>query len=534
MMERFVERNGDFITGALIILLFGFMGAALLCTTASAIQTEITPAPVPTFISVNETTHAELLSHTYEIHRINQGDKVYLGDHIDFSGVVAGNDAIAWFAGGEPDPGAAPTVINLPDTKAGYYNFYVDPAIFTEHLGYWYKWNGYFESNGNTRAFWVAAAYRNTTDTAINGSVTNSSTLINGQYANVTLPEEEILPAKNIADILAVKGQPIVVNSGEQAKVWVFGRIDSLYDVVSLENKTVLSPQMVEGLETGTYTVITQYPGHNTIPEVLYNADNNQFESPWAKVKPVELNGLSPMLALDKFMTMVTTTDDPINKKTLVLQEPSLDISSMEQMSTYAAKGYYRDSNLRGNVTVFEVKGYTNVQAGTNLYFALDKDQQPRKVKWFNTTAQGKVVGDMRTFRVYIPVYWDNMQEGMHTISGYTNVGGSIYRDFPVRIMPADSFIPDETIKWIGNQNPWAPNLTPNDVVIQTKIVEKIIQVEVTPSPEAVYAAQKKVAEERDAANTAAMIGNTLIVITLLIVAVLLRWLYRMYRKAKE
>jgi len=533
-MQGFIERNGDFIAGALLIITMLMAGIVFMAPSASAISTEVTPTPAPTFIAVNQTTHSELLTHDYEIHRIEQGDKVYLGDHIDFSGVVAGNAAIAWFPGGEPDPTEQATVINLADRKAAYYDFYVDPAIFTEHLGYWYKWNGYFESNGNTRAFWVAAAYRNTTDTAINGSVTNTSALINGAYKNVTMPEEEILPAKNVADILAVHGQPIDINTYDNAKVWVFGRLDYLYDVKTIENKTMFSTSIVNNLEAGRYVVLTQYPGRNTIPEVSYNEEKNQLESPWAKIKPVDLNGLSPMLVLDKFKGMIDYTDDPIEEKILALQDPKIEIVSMEQVATQSAKGYFSNSNLRGNVTVFEVKGYTNVMTGTNMRFALDEDKQTRNVSWLNTTAKGKVIGDMRTFKVYIPVYWDEMQEGMHTISGYTAVGGSIYRDFPVRIMPADSFIPDPIIKWVDNQNPWAPNLTPNDVVIQTKIVEKIIQVEVTPSPEAVYAAQKKVVEERDKANTAAMIGNAFIVITLLIVAVLLRWLYRMYRKAKE
>jgi hypothetical protein len=161
----------------------------------------------------------------------------------------------------------------------------------------------------------------------------------------------------------------------------------------------------------------------------------------------------------------------------------------MDQVSTGSAKEYYKNPDSRGNVTLFDVKGYTNVQPGTIMNFALDEKDQTR-VHWFNTTAMNGNPGDMRTFEVFIPVYWDDLKAGvMHTISGYTDIGGSIFRDFPVRESPDHSFIPEQSVKWIDDRNPWVPTPTPITV---TQVVTQMVTVTipVTPSNEQVLAQQ--------------------------------------------
>ena len=491
--------------GWLLLIAVVLIAILAVVTPVIAISTDTTPAPEPIFIKANESTTTELLNHTYEIHRIQQGDKVYLGDHIDISGVVAGNKALVWFRGGDPDPAEQPYVIPLPDTKAGYFNFYVDPAIFSQMTGYIYKWNGYFEPSGNTHAFYIIARYRNATLTYPNGTMIETSNPTSGVYNVTPEPEEPILPAKHIADYLTVHGQNITIQTNGKSKMWVLGRIDGIYDQMSAENQT-LNKFQIEGLEAGKYQLLIQYPSKGGF-EVFYKPETQELftrnadQPPWVVNDPISLTSLAPVVTADTIKSVISSTNDTYDIQSLSVQNPEIQLVSMDETYTRTAKEYYDNSNLRGDVTVFDVRGYTNVLPGTNLYFALDERNQ-NKIKWFNTTAEGEFPGDMRMFKVLIPVYWDEMKEGMHTISGYTDVGGSIYRDFPVRTSPDHSFIPNQSVKWIDNRSPWVPTPTPITVTqVVTRVVTQIVTIPVTPSNEQVYAQQKAAQDKVNSEN---------------------------------
>jgi hypothetical protein len=463
---------------------------------ASAISSDTEPTPTPFFVNYTPVSQTELTNHTYVIHRIQQGDKVYLGDHIDISGVVAGNKALVWFRGGEPDPSEQPYVIPLPDTKAGYYDFYVDPAIFSQMTGDIWKWNGYVESNGNMHAFYIVARYRTTTLTFPNGTSIDTNTTATGPYNVTPSPKEPILPAKRVADYLTVHEQGITIQTNGKSKLWVLGRKDGIYDQISHDNQSI-SEYQIGNLESGTYQLLIQYPGKDGF-EVFYNNETEQLythladQPPWIVDNPVSLYGLTPVIAGDKIKEAIGKTTNTYDIQSLVVQEPLIQLVSMEFVSVYKAKDYYKNTNLRGDVTLYDVKGYTNVQTGTNLYFALDETKQTGKIKWYNATAQGEYLGDMRTFEAFIPVYWDEMKEGMHTVSGYTDVGGSIFRDFPIRVSQnTDSPVPVPTVMWVDNRNPWVPTPTPEIIKqVVTQVVVQTITIPVTPSNEQVYEQQ--------------------------------------------
>jgi hypothetical protein len=517
-------RDLKWIAGVLLICLLILAAITLLIPGVSAESTEVTQTPTPVKVNITPFNMTEQLNRTYEIHRISQGDVVYLGDHIDISGVVAGNKALAWFVGGEPDASDIPHVINLPVQKAGYYNFYIDPEVFSGMTGYWYKWNGYYESNGNTRAFYVVASYRNTTMTYPNGTVVNTSEILTGKYNATPKLPPDILPKKHVSDYLVTKGDSFNITVKEATHVWLFGRVDQLLDYRSVNDSIDFSSGFLSGCEAGSYTLIMQTVGNISSDfTVKYNSDDNTimwFDPKLFMIHSESFDGYSPQVAREKFIELIPSFSDDFQTYKMEIEEPSLDIKSMDFVSTGSAKEYYRDSSLRGNVTLYDIRGYTNALPGTTLRFALDEKQQER-VHWYNTTVMGEYLGDMRYFKIYVPIYWDDMKEGMHTISGYSETGGSIYRDFPIRIAPEHSFIPNQSVKWVDDRNPWVPTPPPEIITVIEKVPGPTVTVyvTVTPSETVVRAQQEKIIDEKIAFWVPRIITTVIGLIVLLYLA---------------
>ena len=90
--------------------------------------------------------------------RIVQGQTVYVGEIIDISGVLPPYSQLAYWDGMNMYDSAPTYVINLPVANEGWYNFYVDPAIFSNRPGAWYKYDSTigYEPKGNNLAFVVA------------------------------------------------------------------------------------------------------------------------------------------------------------------------------------------------------------------------------------------------------------------------------------------------------------------------------------------------------------------------------------------
>jgi hypothetical protein len=133
-------------------------------------------------------------------------------------------------------------------------------------------------------------------------------------------------------------------------------------------------------------------------------------------------------------------------------------------------------------------------------------------------------------------VYWDDMKEGMHRISGYTDAGGSIYRDFPVRISPEHSFIPNATVKWLGDENPWKANMTIADPIIITETVEVVrtVTIPVTPSNEQLQEAERVVKAEQDKRFWASVGNATMVVIGVGVLILVGRYGLSIYRRLKK
>lgn len=94
-------------------------------------------------------------------------------------------------------------------------------------------------------------------------------------------------------------------------------------------------------------------------------------------------------------------------------------------------------------------------------------------------------------YQVYVPIVWDDMTIGEHTLKVTIPEGASALKQFPVSILPQDSYKPNTTVKYAIDENPWKPNLTVPTPIVITKTVEvvKNVEVKVTPSQESVDAA---------------------------------------------
>ncbi|MGA2917929.1 MAG: DUF3821 domain-containing protein [Methanoregula sp.] len=89
--------------------------------------------------------------------RIQQGQKVSVGNIIDISGVVPPYPQLAYWDGYNEYDSAPTYILTLSNYRSAWYSFNVDPAIFATRLGSWYKYdqNIGYESKGNNLAFVV-------------------------------------------------------------------------------------------------------------------------------------------------------------------------------------------------------------------------------------------------------------------------------------------------------------------------------------------------------------------------------------------
>jgi hypothetical protein len=308
----------------------------------------------------------------------------------------------------------------------------------------------------------------------------------------------------------------------------VFGRLDKIYNKTFARQTVSLTPSEIQNLEPGTYTIITQFPGKNTIFEVGYSKivdvanskTSEQLTSPWAAIKPVDVFGLQPRMVLVAFRKMATTTDDVLVEYRLEVANPVIDIVSI-------------DETYEGGKDVLDVRGYTNVAKGTMLSFVIDEDSQTVRTMRENTfteVVQETAPNAWRYFQVLIPIDYETIPVGKHFITAIAPQGARQTVSFDVYDMPAGQETPPATIKYVaGNQ--FIPKPTAEIVtVIQTVIQTQTIYVPVTPNDEQVYLQQKKASD----VNYRYWITNGIIVLAFGVVVSVGSWYgYRVVKRAR-
>lgn len=435
------------------------------------------------------------------IPHIDQGDTVYVNDTIDISGVCSDVTQIAWYGkySDAYSPGSdTPTlIVDLPQTSMGYYKFYLDPATFLAHPGMWYKYYGsntadayHYQRAGNLQAFNVVARFRNISKTT-NANTTTTTQYESGEYAPVVILNPNYLPDVHVSDYLVAKGDSLDIKTDVDSKVWIFGRVDGIYNRNTTNNSTHYTIDEIESLEVGTYKVLIQQPGKNTVYEANISPTGKYLEPGLYGKKSVNIEGFSPMVLLERVEAMLKDSDDTYKIKTLEVQEPSVSVVSIDEITKTSA-------------TLLDIRGYTNVANQTNITFILDEDKQtPRTIRFATTYANAwrNSPGDMSMYQVYVPIALMDLTPGMHFITAKTALGGESTVEWYVYNMPEGQQKPNGTIKYISGRygdKEFVPTPTPI-TIIETQIVPgptRTIIVKVTPPQEMVDAAQKKATEE--------------------------------------
>jgi len=431
-------------------------------------------------------------------YRISQGQHVYLNETIDISGMGWGT-GFAWYGRhGEYD---LPLYIReFKDYRHDLMNFYIDPAIFLNRGGMWYQYYGNAtEKNGNLAAFFVEG-YFNSTLTFPNGTVVNETIPATGNQTPLVIPQESILPEVHEADYLLAIGDPLILKSYGPAQVWIFGRMDKDYGSTSNDNMTFPASGFLN-FEPGSYTIIVQHPGNNTEFDVRYTNGIIQYQDGWNGVKTVDVSALQPRMIQNQLITTLTNTDDTYITYSLEIQEPVIAIRSIDDVWLHSKMLEFH-IDPKDDVVFKDIRGYTNLRNGTNITVVLDKNYNGLGKARFTTYADvsRSAPGNRTMFQAYIPIIWNTIPLGMHTITATGPFGSYVDANFPVELLPPDSFRPNTTLKYTGDSNPWKPNLTvPTPIVVTVPGPTQIVTVKVTPSPEEIKAAQDAVISEKEA-----------------------------------
>jgi len=422
-----------------------------------------------------------------EIPRITQGETVYINDTVDISGVVGwpGSDGeykIAWYGSYEtaysPYDQDPAYILTLPgryrstDHESQYW-YYFSPEVFQQRTGYWYQFTSNAskergdESAGNLRAFYVKSTYRpvfNSTSNQTEGSYES------GNYTKTVIKPAPLLPERRVADYVAARGQAISWPAGGY-RLWMFGRVNGVYD----NRDNVITAEQVQTLEPGRYTMMVHVPGNNSIFEA--SIDGKRILPGLYGRQPIDITGKLPPAVMADLKGILAGTDDSLFEYTVDLQEPYITIERADELYLM-------------NRTVLDVRGYTNVANGTPITVSMNEGKTYYKFipLWTaKTEAVRDSPGNLSQYRAYVPVDWDNLAANAmnHTLTAKTAIGGSMQKDFKISIMPADSFKPNATLKYIEGRNPFEPTPTPEIRTVTVVQTVKVIQtVEIIQTPD--------------------------------------------------
>lgn len=432
---------------------------------------------------------------------ILQGGAVVPGSYVDVSGCVGWSGEIAWY-GQSGDLESNPQfVYTLPTKRNAIINttfyvdpnayFYVDPAIFGQRLGMWYQFYGNDTGieHGNLQAFNVVTELPKVNGTPVSSTPVPTPTPI----------PVIVQPKRYDTDYQIAYGDPlsIVVNNKTMpARLWVFGRIDSVYNKTFPTSVVSLSRTEIQNLETGSYTVIVQNPGKNAVFELGYSkivSDVKTVEElvgtpctlSGCTVTRTNIYGFQPRMVMTEFRKMIKSTDDPITEYRIEVVHPTIDITSIDET-------YWEGKD------VLDIRGYTNVAKDTPIAFVMDKDKQTEKTlptETYMESVKQDAPNKWGYFQVRIPIDYEEIPVGQHEITATVPQGATQTVPFYVYDLPEGQEVPNETVKYVAGDL-FRPTPTPERIVETITVIEtQTIFVPVTPNDEQVYLAQKRASD---------------------------------------
>lgn len=424
---------------------------------------------------------------------VGQGDTIYWYDVADLRLVEGWYEKLV-----HQDTG------RIVDISSYTNKILIAPDIFTP--GEWHQWSPFEfeETQGNTLAFIVNGTRRPVLTFENNTNVTEPETHFIKSYV-------QPIPVKHVASFLVARGDTLTINATDEAKFWIFGQKEGYYGVPAVNGTFHLNESQVRYLSPGNYKLVIEQAGPQSITvNMRYNqtADRIDFFNPSTfEIEHLDMMGLDPVTRLDQFREIRNRTQDIFTDYTLVVEDPYIEIISLDQ--TYH----------RNDTTAQTVRGYTNVAINTTFTVVVDPDKfvgRDLRFSTFNGTVQGnpRKPGDARWFEISLPILFENVAAGPHTITITTDIGGSMNVNYLVYESPESSFIPNNTIKYV-NGSEWRPDPTPivvTQIVTQEIIKTQTILIPVTPSQESVEKAQY------DALYSLVILGVAIIVVVVILI----------------
>jgi hypothetical protein len=404
--------------------------------------------------------------------RIVQGQCIEVGGYYDVSGVIGfttRNEHNAFDYYGRWQDGFDPTNnetrvyhLEMPDSRISYYQFYADPKIFGERLGYWYQDSGVYERAANKRAFYVSD--RCATDA-------NATTVVVDDKP-VLINPRQITPRSSGADILLASDDPLQLPINGTMRKWVFGNSMPAHgEEVTSPVNDIFTASEIRGWSTGKYTLLLQYAGADRKYGVDYTANTRGIAKQTSLVPLlrsqdiVDITAYTPLMTKDALTHILDRTDDPYTTRTILVQEPYVDIEGYQELRF-------------GNQTLLEVAGYTNKMAGTPITIYIDRDDSiGRSLKYpgMTFTTENASLGDYRTFHGFIPLYYENLAAGVHNITAVLPSGKSMTVDMYIRAEPEPHYQEPTYYKFVDG-HPFIPIPTPQ--IIEKEVVREVVKTE--------------------------------------------------------
>jgi hypothetical protein len=332
----------------------------------------------------------------------------YLGEYVDLTRVIGWTGKLGyWYS--DPVSGSKPDIII--DASSFQHRFWLDPAKFK--VGYWYKWDGAWESAGNSDAFEIKAGIRPVpVDTLITKTPTPVITPL-----TTPAPEERapihILVARGDEVTYYYKGAP---EGTTQAHIWLCGQVHSILGDKMTVSGDVASyafrEEVTQNLRPGWYYGYLQFSEGR--PDVWYD-ESHKIGDDYTKVldtpyddeiiPDVDVAPFTPPHILADFEKLESNKDyahDTLVKITMEITDPSIRFVDY----------YEEDDNII-------IKGNSTVSEGTNISFVIDPYRWVGGYSLNTHTHHTKLVGGIdneRRFTITVPVPWEEMGVGDHEV----------------------------------------------------------------------------------------------------------------------
>lgn len=491
--------------------------------------------PLPSSYASNQT----VLPYYPETLHIENGQCVPLNSTVDISSLGWGVPEISWmgpyYTGFVPDNVTDKYDLPLSNRPSLLKNFYIDPAIFGNKMGYWYQ-------NYGQQSYVLASGYNYVPDGSANNRMfyvnltcpapTKQNFTVTITQINTTIPKlQSFLPLKKESDILLAIGDTISLAESGPIHWWLFGygAEQQILDQPAPNGVATLDTS-TWNLEPGDYIMDKVQPGYTGIFEVRYDpgyysglqvdgsvpAIWRASTNPYKPVAEQSISGLNPQNVRELLEQDVkTSVSNNISSWYVSLQNAEITVDRIDATSNPS------------NETYLNLRGYTNVKNDTPISITVDNGQFFYKQnKTWNTVAIAVDAdpGIWREYNTLIPIDYGKMFPGQHYITVSTSYGASMTVPFYIYQAPPDSYVPPQYIRYIGS-SPFIPPVTVT-VTVPVPGPTRIVTVRETPSNEQIDSAAWALVDEvleYIGAMIAICFGALLFA----------RYLYRVYRRRK-